>query len=141
MADFTKLEQRAPDRVPTERDFQKAAKLREAIRLFLRESKRITRRWGLTLERYELLLMVRTARDRSGRASLAELMERLQLAQSSVVELVDRAERLGLVARERGSGRTVYVGLTDEGRRRLEGAAAALTQHRRRLVSILSNLG
>ena len=140
MAQFTEAEQKASLAAPSESDYQRAAKLREAIRLFLRESGRITRKWGLTPQRYELLLMVRTARDRSRQASLPELMERLQLAQSSVVELVDRAAALGLVARDRSRGRTVYVGLTDEGERRLAGAAAELARHRRRLVSMLSGL-
>jgi hypothetical protein len=34
--------------VTPERDFRSAASLREVLRLFLRESDRIARRWGLT---------------------------------------------------------------------------------------------
>jgi DNA-binding MarR family transcriptional regulator len=93
----------------------------------------------LTRQRYELLLAIRTAPGQNARAPLRELMERLQLAQSSVVELVDRAEALGLVTRTRDR-RQVVVGLTPEGERRLAGAASELALHRRRLVSILSHL-
>lgn len=137
--DFTERKQNGFQKVPGERDFRDAARLREALRRFLRESDRITRAWGLTRQRYELLLMVRTARDGSGRAPLQELIDRLQLAQSSVVELVDRAEALGLVARSRGR-RQVLVRLTGEGERRLVGAVAELAQHRRRLIELLSGL-
>ncbi len=129
-------------RRPSSRDYEQAARLRESIRLFQRASEEIARTHRLTIQRYQLLLTVRTARDGGGSASLAELRGRLQLAQSTVVELVQRAEALGLVRRELSprNRRATYVALTPEGERRLEGAVAELARHRRRLVSMLSNL-
>jgi DNA-binding MarR family transcriptional regulator len=52
---------------------------------------------------------------------VTELAERLQLAQSTVTELVSRAEEIGLVERERSSedGRVAILRLTPEGDRRL----------------------
>jgi len=127
---------------PTDRQFAEAATLREGLQRFQRESERITREHGLTLNRYILLLMIRTGRDGSRRAPLRELTERLGLAQSTVVELVGRAESAGLVRRElsQTDRRAVYVALTDEGRARLEPAVAELARQRRRLIGILAEL-
>ena len=123
-------------------EYERAAKLREAVQRFQRESERITRVHGLPLQRYVLLLMVKTGRAAPGRATLAELMERLGLAQSTVVELVNRAEQAGLVRRQPAgtSRRLVYVGLTDKGDEQLSAVVAELALHRQRLVSILSRL-
>jgi DNA-binding MarR family transcriptional regulator len=118
-----------------------AARLREALRRFLRGSERLTRKHGLTTQRYELLLAVSTPR-RGGLASLAELTERLSLAPSTVTELVQRSEDQGLVRRELQpeNRRAVYVAPTCEGTRRLTAAAAALEDERHRLVSVLEQL-
>jgi DNA-binding MarR family transcriptional regulator len=113
--------------------------LREALALFVRTSEQITRSYGLTLPRYQLLLMVKTARNGEERASLAELQERLRLAQSSVVELVKRAEAHGLVRRElsQANRRVIVVALTEEGARRLAAALRDLTSARERLRAII----
>lgn len=130
----------SPAHVPAE--YFRAAKLREAVQRFQRESERITRAHGLSLQRYVLLLMVKTGRAAPGRASLAELMERLGLAQSTVVELVNRAEQAGQVRRELAetTRRIVYVALSAKGEEQLAGVLGELTLHRRRLVAILSQL-
>lgn len=129
-------------RKPSRKDYERAARLREAIRLFQRATEEIARGHRLTIQRYQLLLTVKTAREGSGVVSLAELRERLLLAHSSVVELVERAEGLGLVRRELSprNRRSTYVALTEEGERRLAGAVAELVRHRRRLVAMLANL-
>jgi DNA-binding MarR family transcriptional regulator len=97
------------------------AAFRAEIRVFLRTSEQIARASGLTPQRYLLLLMIKGAPDGSEQATVNELAERLQLAQSTVTELVARAERLGLVERERSEldGRVVHLRLTQEGERRL----------------------
>jgi DNA-binding MarR family transcriptional regulator len=55
---------------------------------------------------------------------VGEIAQRLQLSPNGVTELIDRAERAGLVVREPSAGdaRVVHLHVTDEGRRRLEGA-------------------
>jgi DNA-binding MarR family transcriptional regulator len=65
--------------------------------------------------------MIKGAQDLSERSTVTELAARLQLAQSTVTELVSRAEDVGLVARERSSedGRIAHLRLTEEGERRL----------------------
>ena len=97
------------------------AEFRAALRGFLRTSERNSRAAGLTPQRYLLLLMIKGAPDRSERSTVTELADRLQLAQSTVTELVRRAEETGLLERERSSddGRIAILRLTEEGDRRL----------------------
>ena len=123
-------------------EYRRAAELRQALRHFLRQSDRVTRAHGLTTQRYELLLMIKAARDGSERATLRELTERLDAPQSTVTELVHRVEDLGLVQRELDpkNRRLIYLRLTREGERRLAASVAALEQERRRLISLLSAL-
>ncbi len=124
---------------PRPEEFRRAADLRAALRQFLRASERAARSNKLTPQRYTLLLMIKGAVDGSERSTVTELAERLQLAQSTVTELVHRAEAAGLIGREPSSrdGRVAYLSLTTEGERRLAGAVAALGEERRSLVSLL----
>ena len=126
----------------TDDEYRRAAELREALRHFLRGSDRVTRAHGLTTQRYELLLMIKAARDGSERVTLGELIERLDAPQSTVTELVHRAEDLGLVQRELNprNRRVIYLRLTAEGESRLAASVAALAQERRQLISLLSRL-
>lgn len=104
------------------------AEFRAALRSFLRESERIARANGLTPQRLLLLLMIKGAPDGSERATIGELAGRLKLAQSTVTELVKRAEAVGLLEKEqsRADGRVAHVSLTAEGEQRL---ARAFTSH------------
>jgi len=119
-------------------DYQSVAELRAALRKFLRVSESAARRHGLTQQRYLLLLMIKGAPDGSQRSTMTELSERLQLAQSTVTELVARAQKAGLVAREPSpdDGRVVFFSLTPEGERRLE----ALVRDLRTERSILARM-
>jgi DNA-binding MarR family transcriptional regulator len=65
--------------------------------------------------------MIKGAPDRSEQSTVTELSERLQLAQSTVTELVRRAEEVGLIEREQSAedGRVAHLRLTPEGERRL----------------------
>ena len=71
---------------------------------------------GLSLDRYEILLMLAQAEDGAMRPS--ELAERRHLSRSGATRLVDRLERDGLVERRAcgGDGRGSLVALTDSGR-------------------------
>ena len=118
------------------------AEFRAALRGFLRHSERVARKSGLTPQRYLLLLMVRGARDGSERSTVTELAERLQLAQSTVTELVSRAEAAGLLSREQSptDARVAHLRLTDEGMRRLELAFTALATERAQLREVIAAL-
>src|SRR5436190_8394261 len=108
-------------RGPTTDEIVAVAEFRAALRGFLRGTEQKARRAGLTPQRYLLLLMIKGAADGSERSTVTELSERLQLAQSTVTELVRRAEEAGLVEREpsRLDGRVAHLHLSGEGERRL----------------------
>lgn len=127
---------------PTRDEFARAAELREALRHFQRTSDDVAASQGLTSRTYQLLLMIKTARNGKGRASLGELEQRLQLGKSTVAELVLRSEKRGLVRRDLDRERpgAIAVGLTASGERRLTAVITELGDERRRLIDILSNL-
>ena len=123
----------------TAREYRRAAELREALRVFQRRTEEVTSAHALTPRTYQLLLMIKTARNGDERATLVELEERLQLGKSTVTELVLRTEKRGLVRRDldRQRGRGISVSLTPSGDRRLAAALDELGDERRRLIKIL----
>lgn len=104
----------------TKRDFEALARVRFAIRSYLRFSDEAVREHGLTPQHYQLLLALKGFPGREW-ASVGELAEQLQLRHHSTVELVNRAQDRGLVRRDADpdDGRTVRVLLTAEGQRML----------------------
>lgn len=120
-----------------------AADFRAALRGFMRESERIARKSGLTPQRYLLLLMIKGAPDRSEESTVTELARRLQLAQSTVTELVSRAEESGLVERRQSGvdGRVAHLRLSREGERRLEASFTALETERKQLREAVQHVG
>jgi DNA-binding MarR family transcriptional regulator len=118
------------------------AQFRAALRRFLRTSEQVARASGLTPQRYLLLLMIKGAPDGSERSTVTELADRLQLAQSTVTELVRRAEEVGLLEREQSSedGRVALLGLTREGERRLASSFTRLEPERAALREMLEHL-
>jgi DNA-binding MarR family transcriptional regulator len=111
------------------------AEFRSSLRSYLRRTERIARQAGLTPQRYLLLLMVKGAADGSEQSTVTELSDRLQLAQSTVTELVSRAEEAGLITREQSQAdaRVAHLRLTAEGERRLEAAFTVLSTERSNL--------
>ena len=99
------------------RSYGVGAEFRSALRRFDRRTGEICRAHGLTSDQYTLLLMIKGARGEQ--ASVGELARRLHLAHNGVVERVQRAEDVGLVARSRSHAdrRVAVVTLTDEGGR------------------------
>ena len=122
---------------PTE--FEQAAAFRASLRRFHRISEEAARRAGLTPRRHLLLLMIKGAPGGTQRSTVSELCERLQLAQSTVTELVQRAEEAGLVRRApaQDDGRIAYLTLTPEGERRLTSVHDELRPEREALTRIL----
>ena len=123
-------------------EYIRVAEFRASLRRFLRRSERVARESGLTPQRYLLLLMIKGSADASERSTVTELADRLQLAQSTVTELVGRAEEAGLVEREPSTadGRVAHLRLTAEGEERLAQAFTGLATERRHLLSSLVSL-
>ena len=118
-------------------DIREAAELRASLRKFLRASERVAREEGLTPSRYLLLLMIQSADGQ--RSTVTELADRMQLTQSTVTELVTRAETAGLVTRQQSEddARVFWLELTPEGRARLARAVARNGSERHRLIELL----
>ena len=124
---------------PSLEDYRSVAELRASIRRFLRRSERLAREEGLTPSRYLLLLMIKGASDGSERSTVTELARRMQLTQSTVTELVTRAEEAGLLSREQSStdARVYWLRLTAEGEERLRRVVVRNGADRRQLTELL----
>ena len=125
----------------TTSDVVAVAEFRAGLRQFLRRSERVARQAGLTPQRYLLLLMIKGAPDGSEQSTVTALAERLQLAQSTVTELVSRAEEIGLVERAQSDsdGRVTDLRLTPEGERRLMLAFTTNEQERQELRAAIAH--
>jgi DNA-binding MarR family transcriptional regulator len=121
--------------------YRAAAALRAALRRFSQASEGMLQPYGLTTERYELLLAIKAA-EKDECATVSELTGVLGVAQSSVTQLVRRAEDAGLVRREVSAtdARVRYLRLSRQGERQLARAVAALHEERTRLAEIVSQL-
>jgi DNA-binding MarR family transcriptional regulator len=127
---------------PTSDDVMRAAEFRSALRRFERQADRIARASGLTPRWYLVLLLIKGSPDGGQRSTVTELADRLHLAQSTVTELVARAEEAGLVRREGSAddGRVAYLALTNEGEERLTHAFRSLAAERRALRDAIGRI-
>jgi DNA-binding MarR family transcriptional regulator len=100
----------------TSETIQNLAWFRYNLRKFLRFSEKAARECGVTPQQHQLMLGIAgyTGRDW---ATISELAEFLQERHNSVVGLVERAARCGLVRKEQDANdrRFVFVSLTPRG--------------------------
>ena len=102
------------------------AEFRYRLRRFLHFSETSAEAQGISAQQYQLLQVVQ-AISAEVRVSISTVAERMVLRHNSAVELVDRAERSGLVERladEEDLRRSIVV-LTEHGRKVLAHVAAA----------------
>ena len=124
-------------------DFERLLEFRDGLRRFLRWSEERAREAGMTPAQHQLLLAVR---GHGSTPSVRDLADHLLLRHHSAVELVDRAERAGLVTRlsDQDDHRVVRVTLTAEGERRLQALTDAhvqeLARTRQRFTALWSHL-
>ncbi|HZU20706.1 MAG TPA: MarR family transcriptional regulator [Gaiellaceae bacterium] len=135
------MAKRANGSIPLERVIQ-IAEFRANLRAFLRHNEHSCRRWGLTPQRFMLLLAVKGAPDGTEQQSITDLANRLQLSRNTVTELCVRAEEAGLLTREQSTRdqRVVCIRLTAEGERRLAGVIRENDDYRDELVAAFTNL-
>jgi DNA-binding MarR family transcriptional regulator len=122
-------------------EFREAAELRKRLRRFLAHGDAAVRRFGLTPQRYLLLLAIKGAPDGSESRTVGDLATDLGLAQSSATELVDRAETAGLVVRSISpdDGRVVRIRLSAKGEHRLAESFTAVRDDRQALLAHLDH--
>jgi DNA-binding MarR family transcriptional regulator len=132
----------AGDGNPEVTDVIAVAEFRAALRQFLRRSERVARMSGLTPQRHLLLLMIKGAPGGDEQSTVTQLSERLQLAQSTVTELVRRAEEAGLIERTQSQrdARVAHLRLTPEGERRLMLSFTELETERAQLRDAFAHL-
>jgi DNA-binding MarR family transcriptional regulator len=106
---------------PSDDDYRRLLELRTGLRRFLHWSERHARAAGLTPAQHQLLLAIRGHPDGRG-PTVGEIAAYLLLRHNSAVELIDRAEGAGLVAREPDADNlsVVRLRLTELGARKLE---------------------
>jgi DNA-binding MarR family transcriptional regulator len=128
------------DRELSDGEYQALARFRHALRVFLRFSEQAARQAGLTPHQHQLLLAVRGWPGPDTGPTIGDIAAQLQLAHHSVVELVDRAARAGLVTRhtDPDDRRRQRVELTTQGRSQI---AALSTAHREELRRFRDEMG
>jgi DNA-binding MarR family transcriptional regulator len=125
----------------TSEDYENLVEFRASLRRFQNWSQQQARAAGLTPAQHQLLLAIKGHRGDAGPA-VSDLAEVLLLRHHSTVELIDRAERAGLVRRrvDRNDGRVIRVGLTADGERRLDQLTPAHLDELEQLAPILDQL-
>lgn len=105
----------------TKAEYECLAHFRYGLRRFLRFSESEARRHGLTPQQHQLLLAIKGFPGRDW-ATISELAEQLQRRHHSLVGIINRCEKIGLVARTTNPDdrRVINVHLTDAGEHLLE---------------------
>jgi DNA-binding MarR family transcriptional regulator len=116
----------------TDAEFGRLLAFRDGLRRFTHWSEAQAKQAGLTGAQYQLLLAIR---GHGTAPSVSEVAGHLMLRHHSVVELVDRAERIGLVRRvaDELDQRVVRLEVTQDGEARLGDLAAAHLEELSRL--------
>lgn len=122
-------------------DYTRLLAFRTAIRRFLKYSKEQAENVGLTPTQHQLLLAIRGGSG-TGAATIGDVADCLLIRHHSAVELVDRAETAGLVARmpDTRDQRVVRLRLTKSGAAKLERISVANLRELGRLSSELDDV-
>jgi DNA-binding MarR family transcriptional regulator len=120
-------------------DYRRLLAFRTQLRYFDQWSARQAAEFGLTHAQHQLLLAIRGHDDARG-PTVGEVAEYLLVRHHTAVELANRAEELGLIARrrDRADGRVVRLVLTAKGRRSIRALSAAHLEELRQLAPILA---
>ena len=129
------------DREVTQEDFARLLELRDGLRRFLHWSEEQAEKAGLTPAQHQLLLAVR-GHDGAQGPTISDVAGYLVLRHHSVVGLVDRAEKGGLVERREDPGdrRVVRLRLTPQGLSTLQKLSALHLEEIRRLAPSIQGI-
>lgn len=108
------MQQSVPNLASPEINYEQLHEFRYLIRRFLRFSEDAARASGIEPQQHQLLLTIKGTQPSSEGIPVRTAAERLQIGHNTAVELVDRAESVGLVVRSRSKEdrRFVLVRLT-----------------------------
>ena len=122
-------------------DFETLAEFRYLLRQFGAFSAAAARQAGLTAQQHQVLLAVKGFPG-GGQITIGELAERLNLKHHSVVGLVDRLMRRGLIVRrhDEADRRKVRIALTPQAEELLLDLTLAHRDELRRLAPLLQGL-
>jgi DNA-binding MarR family transcriptional regulator len=111
----------APRERVTDDEYRRLLEFRTAMRTFLKYSKAQAEELGLTPTQHQLLLAIRGHVGEEG-PTMGDVADHLLIRHHSAVELVNRAERAGLVERRSDGAdqRVVRLFLTSSGAAKLE---------------------
>ena len=123
-------------------EYTKLLAFRTGLRQFLRWSEDQAATVGLTPAQHQLLLAIRGHPDSRG-PSVGELADYLCTRHHSAVQLIDRTEQLGLIARHRSDSddrRVVRITLTETGRDKLTLLSPTHVEELRQLATLVNAL-
>ena len=128
--------------VPTAAEAARVADFRVALRRFQHRTELVARDCGITPGWYLLLLQIKGAPDLTEQTTVTALADRLQLAQSSVTELVSRAQQAGLLQRTPSpdDARVVHLRLSAQGEKIFARAFRSLASERDALRAAIAHL-
>ena len=120
-------------------EYKALAEFRYQIRRYLRFMEEKAREAGQNPQQYQLILALKGLPQGTG-PTIGALAERLQLNHNTMVELVDRCERRGLLERRRSGSdrRQVELAITVEGDAFLRKLASAGREELRTIGPILA---
>jgi DNA-binding MarR family transcriptional regulator len=122
-------------------DYHRLLEFRTGLRRFMKWSADRARESGLRPAHHQLLLAVK-GHDETVGPTISDIADYLQLRHHSTVELIDRAEREGLVRRvtDPDDARVVRLQVTDEGETKLHILSAQHLHELERLAAHMSRL-
>lgn len=125
----------------TNADYARLLRLRTRLRQFQHWSAEQAAAMGLTASQHQLMLAIRGHADAAG-PTIGDVAGYLLVRHNSAVELVNRTQELGLIDRFRDEHdhRVVRLGLTAEGRRRLNALSADHIEEFARLAEVVDEL-
>ena len=123
----------------TAAEYAALAEFRYQLRRFLRHMEEHARRGGLHPQQYQVLLAIKGL-PRDMYPSISAIAERMQLNHNSMVELIDRCEKGGLLRRVKlgGDRRMVTLAITPIGEQALRQQASAARQELQDVGPILA---